>query len=285
MMRPPTPQHSGQSLDFDPLSPRLSDVAFDFNSVENASCMGFSLASVIKPFRKPLSTISPPATPNRYDSIVQRFNMFRSTVKRTLMCATAEVYQPSSPKCSGWVRDDARIEYEHNCSTFGQDMSLKHRAASWGTYDTATASGESPLPLPSNHQVKFHNPPVTSVRLRSRTRTKDIDQLFFSPEELDEIKDDRYETMMTDDIETLAVGEVYDWCDTASGTSSSSTVFSASDCDDQDSRSGLMLAETVASNVMFDRAGSPRKRESLGERKFVRGVQILLREKSTDRSY
>lgn len=202
------------------------------------------------------------------------------------MCATNETYQPTSPKCSGWVRDDPSLAYDdYDCSTFRQGMSLKHRAVSWGTHDTATASGDSPLPLPSNHQVKFHDPPVTSVRLRSRTRTKDIGQLFFSPEELEEIKDDRYDTMMTDDIETLAVGaEVHDWCETASGTSSSS-VFSASDCDDQDSRSGLMLAETYASNIMFEQAGSFRKRESSGKKQFVRGVQIMLREKSTDRSF
>jgi hypothetical protein len=284
-MRPPTPKHSGQSFDVDSTSsstPRMSDVAFDFNTVETAgtSCMGLSLSSVMRTFRTRSSAISPPAAPHSYDNIFHHFNTFRSTVQKTLMCAMNDTY-PTSPKCSGLVGDDPRIAYDSN--TFRQDMSLAHRIVSWGTHDTATASGQSPLP--SNHQVKFHNPPVTSVRLRSRTRTKDIDQLFFSPEELDEIKDDRYDTMMTDDIETLAVGEVYDWCDITAGTSSSSSVYSASDCDDQDSRSGLMLAETVASNVMFDRVGSPRKRDSPSERKFVRGVQIMLREKSADRNF
>lgn len=284
-MRPPIPQYTGQSFDCDPSSPRQSDVAFDQKSVETVSCMGFSLASVIKPFRNYTSPLSPPANTNRYESIFRRFNTLWSTVQSTMMCAINETYQPTSPKWSGWVGDDPRIQHdEFDCNTFRQDLSLERRAISWGTHDTATASGDSPLSYPSNHQVKFHNPPVTSVRLRSRTRTKDIDQLFFSPEELDEIKDDRNDTMMTDDIETLAVGEVFDWCESASSTSSSS-VFSASDCDDQDSRSGLMLAETLASNVMFDRVGSPRRSENVSERKFVRGVQIMLREKSTDRSF
>lgn len=273
-MRPPTPKHSGESFDFDPTSPRTSDMAFDFENVETGSCMGMSFASVISTFRNRSSAISPPTTPHSYDKLFHSLNLFRSTVQKTLMCATSESYLPNSPTYSG----GCHVAYDYDA--FGQDRSLTHRAVSWGTHETATASND--LSLPSvHHQVKFHNPPVTSVRLRSRTRTKDIDQLFFSPEELDEIKDDRNDTMMTDDIETLAVGEVHDWCDLMSGTSSSS-VFSASDCDDQDSRSGLMLAETVASNVMFDRTGSPRKRDIPGQRKLVRGVQIMLREKSAD---
>ena len=158
-----------------------------------------------------------------------------------------------------------------------QDRSLMQRASSWGTLEETIESSslnERRNP-PTNRNVKFHYPPITSVRVRPRTKSDDIKELFFAPEELDEIEDDRSDTKAADDIETLAVGG-----DNWSVPTSGSSIFTA-DEDDQDSEGGKLLGGAAgASNVMFDR--SPRnKRLSAGDKRIVRGVQIMLREKST----
>jgi hypothetical protein len=185
------------------------------------------------------------------------------------------------------------------------------RVASWETQETNIGDSSSK----ESHQVKFHYPPVTSVRLRPRTESDDINRLFFAPEELDEIEDDRYDTRATDDIETLAVGETYSYS-TASGS------LSTIEYDDQDSATAFMIAgsgyysQVVASprQLISPRQSlsqkneetlvvgspkqvrsprqtiSPRNGETLsprgkekrpGGKRLIRGVQILLREKST----
>lgn len=242
--------------------------------------MGISLATVMNTFRGPSSTASLPTSPlsihEDNGNIFYRFNKFRTAVQKTLTCQTNKNCQSNPSDISGCYYD-RNVSFEQ-CSTFDRDQSLMHRAASWGTLETdiAHSIGRKPTGTPSNHKVQFHYPPITSVRLRPRTEEDDIKQLFFAPEELDEIEDDRSDTKAADDIETLAVGEANDWSAVPTCTSS---IVTASDYDDQDSRSGLMMAAVGASNnVMFDKEGSPRRRES---RRLVRGVQIMLREKST----
>jgi hypothetical protein len=125
------------------------------------------------------------------------------------------------------------------------------------------------------------------VRLRPRTESDEINLLFFAPEELDEIEDDRFDTRATDDVETLAVGEIR--------SSTASSAASTFDYDDQDSSSALMIEGSGYSKVVRSpkQATSPRQsisprnnnmRSSDGKR-LIRGVQIMLREKSTRADY
>lgn len=53
--------------------------------------------------------------------------------------------------------------------------------------------------------VKFDYPPIKSLRQCPRPDPKDLPDLFFTEHELDQIEDDRYSTMSTDDIEIVAV--------------------------------------------------------------------------------
>jgi len=53
--------------------------------------------------------------------------------------------------------------------------------------------------------VQFHYPPVSSLRQCPRTDPKDVPNLFYSPEELDQIEYDRDETAGADDVELVAV--------------------------------------------------------------------------------
>jgi hypothetical protein len=53
--------------------------------------------------------------------------------------------------------------------------------------------------------VKFDYPPIKSLRQCPRPDPEDLPRLFFTEHELDQIEDDRYSTMSTDDIEIVAV--------------------------------------------------------------------------------
>jgi hypothetical protein len=53
--------------------------------------------------------------------------------------------------------------------------------------------------------VKFDYPPISSLRQYTRPAPEDLPKLFFTEHELDQIEDDRYSTMSTDDIEIVAV--------------------------------------------------------------------------------
>lgn len=66
------------------------------------------------------------------------------------------------------------------------------------TFDTAKSK--------KNTTVKFHRQIVTSTHIRPRTEEHDIENLFFTEEEMDDLEDDRYNTRIADEIEVLAVG-------------------------------------------------------------------------------
>lgn len=53
--------------------------------------------------------------------------------------------------------------------------------------------------------VQFEYPPIKSLRQYKRPDPEDLPKLFFTEGELDQIEEDRYNTMSTDDIEIVAV--------------------------------------------------------------------------------
>mmetsp|Transcript_3740 Transcript_3740/g.7858 ORF Transcript_3740/g.7858 Transcript_3740/m.7858 type:complete len:334 (-) Transcript_3740:123-1124(-) len=285
-------------------SPSQASMGLDFIGVEESehhatppeSCIGISLATVMNTFRgtsstktdlptSPMSMHSQQSMHGDDNNIFHRFFRIRSTIQKTLSCADGRTYRAScrsNTSASSNCMDDRHLcDERHFCEerqasfeALEREKSLMQRAASWSTQET---ENESAL-VERKSNVQFHYPPITSVRLRPRTGSDEIKQLFFAPEELDEIEDDRSDTRAADDIETLAVGAA-NWNAMPHSTSS---IVTASDYDDQDSRSGLLLAGDGTSNVMFDHAPSPKKRDNnTVDRRFVRGVQIMLREKST----
>lgn len=66
------------------------------------------------------------------------------------------------------------------------------------TFDTAKSK--------KNTTVKFHRQIVTSTHIRPRTEEHEIENLFFTEEEMDDLEYDRYNTRIADEIEVLAVG-------------------------------------------------------------------------------
>ena len=225
---------------------------------------------------------SPTSSNDNGDNILHRLSRIRSFVKRSLTNCAANI--------DGVETYNVQYEYD-DYYEFERDKSLMARAASWGTMETENADSQSSTK--ENH-VQFHYPPITSVRLRPRTESDEINQLFFAAEELDEIEDDRLCTRATDDVETLAVGDVQD----STCTSSNASTFDFDENESDSPRCGRMTAGSGYSNVMLDQdikhgrsprtaPSSPRKKErresssSGSGKRLIRGVQIMLREKST----
>ena len=285
--RPCTPHPSG-GKGFDFASPdsscrgtpnsRTSNKAFDFANVDTdyqapGGCMGISMAHVMNTIRSGAASLpsSLPTSPlsiadDDDNSIFYRFHKFRSTVQKKLNCATKR-----QGTCDSDGGIDERIVSFDNLSLETREKSLMQRAASYATQETEAIGVSSSTD--SNH-VQFHYPPITSVRLRPRTRSDEIEQLFFAPEELDEIEDDRSDTKAADDIETLAVGEADDLNGAILSVPASMSSMISESHDDLDSAHNNDQAMGVTSQ-------SRRRNSGNGERRFIRGVQIMLREKST----
>jgi len=151
--------------------------------------------------------------------------------------------------------------------------------------------------------VKFDYPPVKSLRQYSRPNPEDLPNLFFTEDELDQIEDDRYSTMSTDDIEIVAVSskETGDEDKTKDGkgnrtAGTSSAERSGKKGKEQDYEPGYRPVKGRSSTPTRRRSGDNRKpspsRTSSGDnneepteprspRRLVKGVQIYLRERST----
>lgn len=56
--------------------------------------------------------------------------------------------------------------------------------------------------------VKFDYPPISSLRECPRADPRDLPNLFFTEEELDQIEDDRYDTKIADDVEIVAISSI-----------------------------------------------------------------------------
>jgi len=214
-------------------SKKSNDECHDYRSAASSSssgCIGISMEAVLNAIG------SSPSSPGGEggDSSKSPLHRLKSVVQKTL----------NSP-CRGQHRhkvyDTHSYDYDYDDErelVYDKD-DLMQRATSYNTNGTEPTV-DSSTKQNDTHQMKvqFHHPLITSVRLRPKTRSEDVEKLYFAPEELDEIEFDRDETRHTDDIETMAVG----------------------------SRS-------------YDEQGSV-GRDRGGMRKH-RGVQILLREKST----
>ena len=209
-------------------SPKKSkDECHDYQSAASSTsgCMGISMAAVLNAIG------SSPLSPGEEDSSKSPLHRLKSVVQKTL----------NSP-CRGQHRHKVydthmSYDYEDERELVHDKDDLMQRATSYNTNGTEPTVDSSKQNDTSQVKVQFHHPLITSVRLRPKTRSEDVEKLYFAPEELDEIEYDRDETRYADDIETMAV----------------------------DSRS-------------YDEQGLGR---DTGEERKHRGVQILLREKST----
>ncbi|KAL3805553.1 LOW QUALITY PROTEIN: hypothetical protein ACHAW5_004782 [Stephanodiscus triporus] len=240
--RPSTPHPSANGFAFENSSESPKSCCRSVEALDADANIGTDFHAKSSPgrctFRESLensqSASATPACDQKGDNILHRFHRFRSRVQRTLTCAT------NIDELGGIDDLLTQHDYRYDYDELEREKSLIARAASWATQETEIGASS----LQENHRVQFHYPPITSVRLRPRTESDEIDQLFFAPEELDEIEDDRLDAMATDDVETLAVGHIHG--------STSSSVVSSFDFDDQDSASAFMFEGSGYLNVMTD---------------------------------
>jgi hypothetical protein len=144
--------------------------------------------------------------------------------------------------------------------------------------------------------VKFDYPPIKSIRTCPRPNPEDLPELFFTSIELDQIEDDRYSTISTDDVEIVAMAHKahHDVASKFSGDNTSSN-----------SQKGVKFADGspsrhIAMRSSKERPSTPLPRRNDGDNdsqissamppkspqrkeRLVNGVQIYLRERSTER--
>lgn len=71
-------------------------------------------------------------------------------------------------------------------------------------------TAKSPSPKEKTRSVNFQHPLITKTHVRPMTEDHDIENLFFTEEEMEELEDDRNATKFADDVEVLADGESWD---------------------------------------------------------------------------
>jgi hypothetical protein len=130
--------------------------------------------------------------------------------------------------------------------------------------------------------VKFHRQIVTSTHLRPRTEEHEIESLFFTEEEMNDLENDRYNARIADEIEVLAVGPRWEMPELLPDSNSNLSI-------EEGYRPTLKPAPVEVG--MIKTVSSPRSRSiqdrllsSLSPRKnriVVDQVQIVLCEKST----
>ncbi len=98
------------------------------------------------------------------------------------------------------LADGVRTLFKHDTNTLRQHPNES----------TTKESQKSPSPKKKTRSVKFQYPVITSTHHRPMTEDDDIENLFFTEEEMDELEDDRYNTQFADHVEVLAEGQSWD---------------------------------------------------------------------------
>ena len=143
-------------------------------------------------------------------------------------------------------------------------------------------------------RVKFDYPPIKSLRTCPRADPKDLPNLFFTEAEMEQIEDDRYSTMNTDDVEIVAVSQP-NGKESRGDVAKSSKDVSSSERDAPAERRSATNRSPSPSSWRKRFTLSPRKhvqkqkeaeeatmsKQAGGEKRLVQGVQIYLRERST----
>ena len=69
---------------------------------------------------------------------------------------------------------------------------------------------KSPTPKKKTRSVKFQYPVITKTHHRPMTEDEDVENLFFTEEEMEVLEEDRLATKFADDVEVLAEGQSWD---------------------------------------------------------------------------
>jgi hypothetical protein len=234
------------------------DLEEETDDNNHESCIGISLHTVISTLRGENDDVQVSAR----NKVQQRergfFPSIKAIFRQTLLPLNWSDYRtPRTP------REDTLEDYD-----------LINRLPSWKTLETPSVyrTRQGATPKRSSKQVQFQYPPITSIHLRPRTESDEIDRLYFAPDELDQIEDDRSDTKAADDIETLCViANPSEDMESVPGVTESLD----SPSDELDSS----VFSFISGRKKSSSPGSS-STENKKKTRIVRGVQILLREKS-----
>ena len=260
------PQSQGQHLSGDKNSFHFDDIDGELQlgdkSRPNESCIGLSIDHVFGTLKGEQSYESESSGNNDQRGF---FFSIKAMLRKSLLPSTWSE-SINTPR----TRVDETLD----------DYDLMNRLPSWKTLETPsvyrsrTAKQVSTPKKSHAKQVQFQYPPITSIRLRPRTESDEIDRLYFAPDELDQIEDDRSDTKAADDIETLCViANPSEDTDSLPGVTESYD----SPTDTVESSAFPFISRRKTSSVSSSSNDSRGKKKRKG---IVRGVQIMLREKS-----
>ena len=148
--------------------------------------------------------------------------------------------------------------------------------------------------------VKFQYPIITKTHLRPMTEDQEIENLFFTREEMEVLEDDRTDTKFADDVEVLAEGQ-QSWDIPVYQLSTSSNLSIEEDYIPSKKplprKVGTVMnslsprtKSIQALSILSERSRKPRKKKQtvynnqeldMNKSKMVKGVQIVLCEKSS----
>lgn len=198
------------------------------------------------------------------------------------------------------LKDEFQCNGDDLSETTEEDQ--MRRLSSWGTYGTLESvelnrdarfdddgrpidpklmekARENRQRITRPRLVKFAYPPVTSLRQCPRLEPEDINQLFFTTQELDQYEEDRRQTNVVDDVEIVAVS-----------TSSGSSDDDSDDIPPANKFGRYIPSPTKQKKKSIEtarkqkkRPTSPRSPTEKGKesRRLLKSVQIFLRERST----
>ena len=140
-------------------------------------------------------------------------------------------------------------------------------------------------------KVKWDYPHISSLRQYEPPAKEDLPNLFFTEAELDQIEDDRYSTMCSDDIEIVAVASAEDDSPEAKVAAKKKkkaekekgfkSTKGRSSTPNRHRTSGEMSPKNKESRSDNGDYGDEYEEERSSPRRLVKGVQIYLRERST----
>ena len=152
---------------------------------------------------------------------------------------------------------------------------------------TTKESAKPPTTKKKIRSVNFQCPVITKTHHLPMTEEQDMKILFFTEQEMEEIKDDRNATKFTDDVEVLAEGQ--DWDEASLQSSHSGSNLSIEEGYVVENILSPRSESIKALSILSERNSNPRRKkkhdnnaQDTDKPKIVQGVQIMLREKSNN---
>ncbi|CAJ1970005.1 unnamed protein product [Cylindrotheca closterium] len=174
--------------------------------------------------------------------------------------------------------DDGETMVTYDTTEEEHHGKMIQRLASWNTLETSCRTGmdideQPPSETGAKRTVKFDYPPVQSMSEIPRVNTKDIPKLFFSEEELTQLRRDRFSTMRAEDVEVVAIPpEDSLEEEEPSIASSANSITDCTDLNDGSSSSPITRSSELDLNAAMTEPSRSTKSDLQGNKKWSNGA-------------